>query len=131
MIRARVTSRIINEMDEMVDNNNFSANASSRNGSLGSAYIVEYVCDGMSSFPFLSPGRPGLWCLRWVVVIHHVRRTSGSMKIMTQEAGPWHLGTLLPWMEWDFQSLPTANGRTVINVSGLLLFQHSSMLGSP
>lgn len=46
---------------------------------------------------------------------------------MTREAGPWRLGTLPPWMEWDFQSLPTANGRMVKkNILGLLLIRHSS-----
>lgn len=47
------------------------------------------------------------------------------MKIMTREAGQWHLGTLPLWMEWDFQSLPTANGRTVKNILGLHLFRNS------
>lgn len=71
---------------------------------------------------FLSPGRPGLWSLRWVAVMHHVQRTSGNMKIMTQEAGLWLLGTLPLWMQWDFQSPPTANGRTVKNILRLHLF---------
>lgn len=62
---------------------------------------------------FLSPGRLGLWFLRLVAVMHHVQRMSGNMKIMTQEAELWHLGTSPLWTEWDSRSLPTVNGRMV------------------
>lgn len=62
MIWRRLTSRIINESDEIVDNN-FSSNVSSRKSSPGSVYIVEYMFDKYLVYSFTFPLSRQAWAL--------------------------------------------------------------------